>query len=69
MELNLQNTYITQALKAKEEYCYSKIKDLIASKGHALMELAKENGCDLLFEAAVAGAIPIIRPLKQCFSR
>lgn len=32
------------------------------------MELAKENGCDLLFEAAVAGAIPIIRPLKQCLA-
>ena len=61
------NTYITQALKAKKNIVTAN-KDLIASKGHALMELAKENGCDLLFEAAVAGAIPIIRPLKQCLA-
>ena len=25
-------------------------------------------GCDLMFEAAVAGGIPIIRPLKQCLA-
>ncbi len=61
------NTYITEALKAKKNVVTAN-KDLIASKGHALMELAKENGCDLLFEAAVAGAIPIIRPLKQCLA-
>ena len=32
------------------------------------MDQAKKSGCDLLFEAAVAGAIPIIRPLKQCLA-
>ena len=32
------------------------------------MEAAEESGVDFLFEAAVAGAIPIIRPLKQCLA-
>ena len=29
---------------------------------------AQENQVDFLFEAAVAGGIPIIRPLKQCLA-
>lgn len=61
------NTYITKALMAKKNIVTAN-KDLIASNGHRLMELATENKCDLLFEAAVAGAIPIIRPLKQCLA-
>ena len=36
--------------------------------GHELLETAAANNCDLLFEAAVAGGIPIIRPLKQCLA-
>ena len=43
-------------------------KDLMAMHGHELLELAGEHHCDLLFEAAVAGGIPIIRPLKQCLT-
>ena len=43
-------------------------KDLIAERGGELMDLAADNRCDLLFEAAVAGGIPIIRPLKQCLA-
>lgn len=31
-----------------------------------LIELAKKKGLDYRFEAAVAGGIPIIRPLRQC---
>lgn len=61
------NTYITRVLE-KGKNVVTANKDLIASKGHELMELAKKNNCDLLFEAAVAGAIPIIRPLKQCLA-
>lgn len=60
-------TYISEALKAGKNVVTAN-KDLIASKGHELMDLAKEHNCDLLFEAAVAGAIPIIRPLKQCLA-
>ena len=40
-------------------------KDLLAEYGDPLFEIATENKCDLQFEAAVAGAIPIIRPLRQ----
>lgn len=60
-------TYIAEALK-KGKHVVTANKDLMASSGHELMDLAKENGCDILFEAAVAGAIPIIRPLKQCLA-
>ena len=43
-------------------------KDLIAEEGHVLLATAEENHVDFLFEAAVAGAIPIIRPMKQCLA-
>lgn len=60
-------TYILEALKAKKNVVTAN-KDLIAEHGHELLDAAKWNGCDLLFEAAVAGGIPIIRPLKQCLA-
>lgn len=60
-------TYIIEALKAGKHVVTAN-KDLIASDGRVLMDEAKKNGCDLLFEAAVAGGIPIIRPLKQCLA-
>ena len=41
-------------------------KDLVATEGHNLMELAENNGLDYMFEAAVAGGIPVIRPLRRC---
>ncbi len=58
-------TYIREALKAGKNVVTAN-KDLIAVEGRALLELAAEQKKDLLFEAAVAGAIPIIRPLRQC---
>ena len=58
-------TMITEALKAGKNVV-SANKDLIAEYGKELYEAAKEGGADFLFEAAVAGGIPIIRPLKQC---
>ncbi len=60
-------SYITEALK-KGKHVVTANKDLMAVHGHELLELAKEHHCDLLFEAAVAGGIPIIRPLKQCLA-
>ena len=33
-----------------------------------MLDTAQEAGKDFLFEAAVAGGIPIIRPLKQCLA-
>jgi homoserine dehydrogenase len=40
-------------------------KELLAAHGTALAESAAAAGLDLLYEAAVAGAIPIIRPLRE----
>jgi homoserine dehydrogenase len=40
-------------------------KALLAQHGGELFEAAARNGVDLYFEAAVAGAIPIIRPLRD----
>lgn len=59
--------YILSALRAGK-HVVSANKDLIAQQGRLLLDTAKENGCDFLFEAAVAGGIPIIRPLKQCLA-
>ena len=40
-------------------------KALLAEDGGTLFEAAQRAGADLYFEAAVAGAIPIIRPLRE----
>ncbi|HVA03365.1 MAG TPA: homoserine dehydrogenase [Acidimicrobiales bacterium] len=40
-------------------------KELLAAHGTALAEVAAAAGVDLLYEAAVAGAIPLIRPLRE----
>ena len=40
-------------------------KELIANEGRELFEAADAAGLDLLFEASVAGGVPIIRPLKD----
>jgi homoserine dehydrogenase len=57
-------TYIEAALQAGKHVVTAN-KDLIASDHGALLDLAKQKQCDLMFEAAVAGAIPVITPLKQ----
>lgn len=38
-------------------------KDLMALHGSELLRVASENGCDLFYEASVAGGIPILRSL------
>lgn len=43
-------------------------KELVATHGPELMELAKEHNCIYLYEAAVGGGIPIIRPLHRCLA-
>lgn len=40
-------------------------KALLAADGATLYESAHRNGVDLYFEAAVAGAIPLLRPLRE----
>ncbi|MCI7812661.1 MAG: homoserine dehydrogenase [Lachnospiraceae bacterium] len=60
-------TYILEAFR-HGKHVVSANKDLIANDGKELFEAAQENHRDFLFEAAVAGGIPIIRPLKQCLA-
>ncbi|MCI6004896.1 MAG: homoserine dehydrogenase [Blautia sp.] len=60
-------TYILAALNAGK-HVVSANKDLIAVHGKELLDAAEVNHVDFLFEAAVAGGIPIIRPLKQCLA-
>ena len=40
-------------------------KELIAAHGPELFATAEAQGVDLLFEASVAGGIPLIRPLRE----
>lgn len=60
-------TMILEALHAGKHVVTAN-KDLLAVHGKELLDAAEEKHCDLLFEAAVAGGIPIIRPLKQCLA-
>ena len=60
-------TMIMEALRAGKNVV-SANKDLIAEEGRELFDAAREHEKDFLFEAAVAGGIPIIRPLKQCLA-
>lgn len=60
-------TMILEALKAGKNVV-SANKDLIAEEGKEIFDTAQAEGKDFLFEAAVAGGIPIIRPLKQCLA-
>ena len=57
-------TYVLEALAAGKQVVTAN-KDLLAEHGEEVMSAAEAAGADLEFEAAVAGAIPIIRPLKQ----
>ena len=41
-------------------------KELVAAKGAELLQIAKDNNTNFLFEASVGGGIPIIRPINQC---
>ncbi len=40
-------------------------KALLAAHGAELQQAAAESGVDLFFEASVAGAIPLLRPLRE----
>ncbi len=43
-------------------------KELVATKGHELIAIAKKKNLNYLFEASVGGGIPIIRPITQCLA-
>lgn len=54
--------YLLTALKNKKHVVTAN-KDLMAVYGSELLTAASENGCDLFYEASVAGGIPILRGL------
>ncbi|WP_461244396.1 homoserine dehydrogenase [Secundilactobacillus muriivasis] len=58
---------ITQLLNAKKHVVTAN-KDLIASAGEELANIARENHCDLMYEASVAGGIPILRTIVNSFA-
>ncbi|MDR7315050.1 homoserine dehydrogenase [Brevibacillus nitrificans] len=43
-------------------------KDLMALHGAEILKKAQEKGCDVFYEASVAGGIPILRALVEGFS-
>ncbi len=43
-------------------------KELVATHGYELLQLAQEHGVSYLFEASVGGGIPILRPLTACLA-
>jgi len=55
---------ILDALKAGKPVVTAN-KELLANVGAELYQAAEASGVDLLFEAAVAGGIPLIRPLRE----
>ena len=56
--------YVTQALNSGADVITAN-KALIAAHGTELLDLAEQLGAQLYYEAAVGGAIPIIRPLRE----
>ncbi len=57
-------TLTLDALKAGKPVV-SANKELLSNVGAEIFEVADAAGVDLLFEAAVAGGIPLIRPLRE----
>ena len=55
---------ITDALRAGKPVVTAN-KELIARHGPELFTVAADAGVDLLFEASVAGGIPLMRPLRE----
>jgi len=57
-------TYILEAM-SKGVSVVTANKELLARDGATLAAAAEKNNVDLYFEASVAGAIPLLRPLRE----
>lgn len=55
--------YIKKAIKNKKHIVTAN-KELLAKHGEELFELAKKHNVVILYEAAIAGGIPLIMPIK-----
>lgn len=56
-------TFTKKALLSGKSVCTSN-KELVAKHGPELIQIAKENDCNYMFEASVGGGIPVIRPIN-----
>ena len=59
--------FTQRALQAGKSVVSSN-KELVATHGYDLLQLAKSKGVTYLFEASVGGGIPILRPLSVCLA-
>ncbi|HLL67271.1 MAG TPA: homoserine dehydrogenase [Micromonosporaceae bacterium] len=57
-------TWLLEALRAGKSVVTAN-KALLAEDGASLQDAVAEGGADLYYEAAVAGAIPLLRPLRE----
>jgi homoserine dehydrogenase len=57
-------TWLVEALRGGKSAVTAN-KALLAEDGAALHDAAAEGGADLYYEASVAGAIPLLRPLRE----
>lgn len=62
--INPAYRFAKEALERGKSYVTSN-KELVALHGGELLEIARKNNVNFLFEASVGGGIPIIRPLNQ----
>ncbi len=65
--LNPAYSFVKRSLEAGKSVVTSN-KELVATYGHELLQLAKDKNVNFMFEASVGGGIPIIRPLSQCLA-
>ena len=57
--------FVRRALTAGKSVVTSN-KQLVAEHGLELTGLAREHGCNFLFEASVGGGIPVLHPINRC---
>src|SRR5215475_13177760 len=57
-------TWLTEALRSGKSVVTGN-KALLAEDGGTIHDAATDGGADLYYEAAVAGAIPLLRPLRE----
>ena len=58
----------TKALLEAGKSVVTSNKELVATYGTELLEIAREKNVNYFFEASVGGGIPIIRPMHQCLT-
>lgn len=65
--INPAKEYILSALE-HGKHVVTANKDLMALYGAEILQKAQDKGCDVFYEASVAGGIPILRALVEGFS-